>query len=203
MITYVGILDDENYVVSYRPVFYKHDEVGQLDINSLELRDREVELPLTFPELYGTEDFKVVDGMVMDSNDNPFTIFSPSYREIKDKSDFTKYEWLQHKQDEIFKGSTYSVSQDPLLYYVDVVEELSPILGNDLLGELLHILPKTYLTPVIVKGKDAVAKLYSTFTDMHELNLKITQLLRSYAETQDTTLISTLDELILEVRGYL
>jgi len=203
MITYVGVLDSDNYIVSYRPVFYKYDEEGQTILDSLELRDREVELPLTFPELYDTENSKVVDGIVMDGNDNPFTVLSPSYREIKDKSDFTKYEWLQQKFGEVFEGTVYSISQDPLLYYVDVVDELEATLGSEMLGELLHILPKTYLTPVMVKGKDAVAKLYNTFAEMHNLRLKVGSFLKEYSTRESTELLPVLDELITEIRGYL
>lgn len=203
MITYAGVLDSENFIVSFRPLFYKYDEFGQVEIDSLELRDREEILPLTFPELMSIEDYKIVDGMLVDAEDNILDPLTPSYREVKDKSDYTKYEWLQQASYNIFNGVSYPISQDPLLYFVDVEEELSPILGEDILGGMLHIVPKTNLAPVLVEGTEKVSALFTTFKTMQELKLRIEDILRAYADNPTAELLEVIDELMAEVRAYL
>ena len=203
MITYAGILDSENFIVSFRPLFYKYDEFGQIEVNSLELKDREIILPLSFPELMPIEDYKIVDWELLDADDNIVDPLTPSYREVKDKSDYTKYEWLQQISYDIFSGTSYPVSQNPLLYFTDVEEELSPILGEDILGGLLHIVPKTNLAPVLVEGTGKVSTLFTTFKTMQELKLRVEDILKAYAENPTSELLEVIDELIGEVRAYL
>jgi len=205
---YIATINTQGDILNYRAEYYKRDEYGSVIIDSVVLSDREVILPVEFPELIDLDNATYKDGVVYDENGeevitNKILGGFPTYRMVKDKSDFTKFEWLLKESQQVFDGTTYKLWSNPTLYYVDVVDELSKVLDTVVLGGILHIVPAFNGAPVLVEGKENIQNIYNKFSEMYELAKEIDTFKTVWMNEQPQELVPVIDELMQKLRRYL
>lgn len=212
MVHYVGTLDKNNNIVSWRAVYSKYDETGTIIPDSFmdEVNPNEVVLPIMFAELFNVTDYKLVDGELVDPDTGDVVQLSdifgaiPTLMQVQDKSDFTRYEylWLQH--DRVFHTPAKPFWNNPKLYYIDVADDFQSVTGTDGIGSIMYIFTHD-MQRVKLDGAENIKAIVEKFIEMRELDEVAHSVLRAWANGDDDkeVLLKTIDQVNESMQEYL
>lgn len=211
MVRYVGMVNSEDFIVSWRVIYDKYDEVGNVVPNSVEeqMKDYEVLLPVKFAELVDLLKYKYVDGSIIDPETNEIVLPDqllpnmPTLMQIKDKSIYTRMDYLDTQHTQVFHSPITLFWHDPKLYYFDVSDDFEHVVSSDEASDVMRV----YTHNLIEYNIFGIAKtkpLLEKFLVMRELDDKIEFVIKAWSNGEQTEEVAKfIDEACEEIQQYL